>query len=69
MTLAATVVICVKLTPSVERSILNCVSLVELSLQARLIWLAEAAVAVRLLGAAGVADVGVVALATFDQAE
>ncbi len=43
-----------KVVPSVERSILNPLSLPELSVHARLIWVEEAAVAVRLVGAAGV---------------
>ena len=51
---APTVAICVKVVPSGERSILNPVSLVELSAHARLIWVEDAAVAVRPLGAAGV---------------
>ena len=40
--------------PSLERSILNPVSLFELSVQDRLIWLDDAAPAVRFVGAAGV---------------
>jgi len=39
---------------SVERSILNPVSLFELSVQDRLIWLDDTAVAVRFVGGAGV---------------
>src|SRR3972149_6657832 len=53
MTLAPTVAISVKLVPLVERSILKLLSLLALSLQVRLIWLAETALAVRLEGAAG----------------
>ena len=48
-----TVAICVKVTPSGERSILNPVSLLELSLQARLIWPVDTAVVLKLIGAAG----------------
>jgi len=54
VTPALTVAICVNVVPSGERSILNPVSLFELSVHDRLIWLDDAAVAVRLLGAAGV---------------
>jgi len=53
VTFAPTVVTGLKLVPSVERSTANPVSLPALSAQARLTWPAEAAVAVRLLGAAG----------------
>jgi len=52
--LAPTVATWVNVVPSGERSILNPVSLFELSVHERLIWLDDAAVAVRLLGAAGV---------------
>ncbi len=52
--LVPTVATCVNVVPSGERSILNPVSLFELSVHDRLIWLDDAAVAVRLLGAAGV---------------
>ena len=65
---ATTVAICVKVVPLDERSITNAVSLLELSLQARLIWLVDIAEAVRLLGAAGRAA-EVVALATLEYAE
>jgi hypothetical protein len=54
VTLVPTVAICVNVVPSGERSILNPVSLFELSVQDRLIWLDDAAVAVRFVGAAGV---------------
>ena len=49
--------------PSGERSILNPVSLEALSTQARLIWVVDAAPALRLVGAAGSA---VTVLATFE---
>ena len=45
--------ICVKLTLSVERSILTPVWLVEVLVQDRLIWLLPAAVAARFVGAVG----------------
>jgi hypothetical protein len=51
---APTVPIWVKVVLSSERSTWKAVSLVELSVQLRLIWLDDAAVAVRPLGAAGV---------------
>ena len=54
MTFVLTLPICVKVVLSSERSTLNPVSFVELSVQLRLIWLDDAAVAVRPLGAAGV---------------
>ena len=54
--LAATLAICVKVTPSVERSIRKFVSLLELSVHASVILVALAAVAVRPDGAAGRAD-------------
>ncbi len=79
---APTVATCVNVLPLVERSILNPVSLFELSVHERLIWLDDAAVAVRFVGAAGIGvgvgvavgvDVGVgvgfgavVALAVFE---
>jgi hypothetical protein len=50
--------ICKKVVPFVDRSTLNPVSLFELSVQDRLIWLDEIAVAVRFVGAAGV-EIGV----------
>ena len=53
MTLAPTVTSGEKFIPSVERSILKPSSFAALSIQARLIWLEETAVAVRLDGAAG----------------
>ena len=53
MALAAAVAIWVKLTPSGERSTLKPSSLVALSVQTRLIWLAETALALRALGARG----------------
>jgi len=54
VTLTPTVATWVNVVPSGERSILNPVSLFELSVQDRLIWLDDAAVAVRFVGAAGV---------------
>ena len=55
VTFAPTVAISVKVIPaSVERSILNSVSLSELSVQDRSISLDDTTVAIRLLGAAGV---------------
>ncbi len=51
---APTVPICVKVVPFNERSTWKPVSFVELSVQLKLIWLDDAAVAVRPLGAAGV---------------
>ncbi len=51
--LAPTVAICVKLTPSVDRSILKPCSFVERSVQARLIRSLPPAVAVRFVGAVG----------------
>ena len=45
----------------VQRSTLNPVSLLELSVQARLIWVVEMDVAVKLLGALGGEHAGVVA--------
>jgi len=51
---AATVPTCVKVVPFVDCSILNPLSLLELSTHARFICLEDAAVAVRLVGAAGV---------------
>ena len=54
VTFAPTVAISLKVKPaSVERSILNLVSLFELSVHERLIWLDDAAVAARFVGAAG----------------
>ncbi len=53
VTFAAVVPIWVKLMLSVESSTLNPVSLLELSVQLRLIWLELAGVAVRLEGAVG----------------
>ena len=52
--LAPTVPSCANVVPLVEHSILNPVSLLELSAQERLIWLEDAAVAFKLVGAAGV---------------
>ena len=52
----------------VHRSILKPVSVVELSVQAKLIWVEELAVATRLAGAAGGAS-RVVALAMLEYAE
>jgi hypothetical protein len=46
--------ICKKVVPFVDRSTLKPVSLFELSVQDRLIWLDEIAEAVRFVGAAGV---------------
>ena len=54
VTFAPTIAICVNVVPSVERSTLNPVSLFELSVQDRLIWLDDTAVAVRLVGGRGV---------------
>jgi hypothetical protein len=55
---APTIAISVNVTPaSVERSILNSVSLFELSVQDRSISLDDTPVAVKLLGAAGGANV------------
>jgi hypothetical protein len=54
VTFAPTVAISVNVVPSLERCILNPVSLFELSVQDRLIWLDDAAAAVRFVGAAGV---------------
>ena len=51
--MATAVATCVKITPSVERSILNPSSPVALSVHARFIRLDEAAAAVRPVGAAG----------------
>ena len=51
---ALTLPICLNALLLVERSILNAVSLFELSVQDRLIRLDDAAVAVRFVGAAGV---------------
>jgi hypothetical protein len=53
VTLALTVAICLKDLPCLVRSTLNPVSLFELSVQDRLIWLPETAVAVRFVGARG----------------
>ena len=47
-----------KLVPLVDRSILKPVSLSALSFQPRLIWLVDAAVAVRFVGAVGAVWVG-----------
>jgi len=54
VTSAPLVAISVNPLPFLERSTLNPVSLFELSVQDRLIWLDDAAVAVRFVGAAGV---------------
>jgi hypothetical protein len=54
VTFAPLRVICKKVVPSVDRSTLNPVSLFELSVQERLIWPDEIAVALRFVGAAGV---------------
>ena len=56
-------VISVQVLLSGDLSILNPVSLFELSVQLRFIWLVDAAVAVRLEGAAGALAAAVVALA------
>jgi hypothetical protein len=53
VTFAPTVAIRLNLPPLLERYTLKLVSLFELSVHDKLIWLAETAVAVRLLGAAG----------------
>jgi hypothetical protein len=55
VTFAFLVAICENDTPFFERSTLNLVSLLELSVQDRLIWLDDTAVAVRFVGATGVA--------------
>ena len=52
VTFAPTVEICVNVVPSLERSTLNPVSLFELSVQDRLIWLDDTGAAVMLVGAA-----------------
>ena len=54
VTFAPTVPICANVVPLVERSILKPVSLLELSVQERLIWVDETAVALRFVGAAGI---------------
>src|SRR4029453_4983724 len=54
VTFAPLRVICKKVVPSVDRSTLNPGSLFELSVQDRLIWPDEIAVALRFVGAAGV---------------
>jgi hypothetical protein len=54
VTLAFVVAICENDVPFLERSTLNLVSLFELSVQERLIWLDDTAVAVRSVGGAGV---------------
>ena len=59
VTFTPTVEICVNVVPSLERSTLNPVSLFELSVQDKLIWLDDAVVAARFVGAAGVAGVAV----------
>jgi hypothetical protein len=60
VTFACLVAICPKLVPFLERSTLNPVSLFELSVQERLIWLDDTAVAIRFVGAAGVGVAGAV---------
>ena len=67
MTFAPSTAISVKAPPPVERSNLKPCSFVALSVQARLIWLGETALAVRLLGIAG--GDSVVAVAGFEYAE
>jgi hypothetical protein len=54
VTFAPTVAICLNDLPRLVRSTVNPVSLFELSVQDRLIWLDDTAVAVRFVGAAGV---------------
>jgi hypothetical protein len=54
VTFAPTVAICLNDLPRFVRYILNSVSLFELSVQDRLIWLDDTAVAVRFVGASGV---------------
>ena len=54
-TSSRTTAICVKVTPSVERSILKPVSFSELMLQVRLMTPGDTVEAVRLVGAAGAA--------------
>ena len=54
MIFAATVPTCVKVVPFVDCSILNPLSLSELSVHAKFILLEDAVVAMRLVGAAGV---------------
>jgi hypothetical protein len=66
VTFAPTVAICVNVVPSVERSTLNPVSLFELSVQDRLIWLDDTAVAVRFVGGLGVGQTPEYELAVFE---
>ena len=66
VTFAPTVAICVNVVPSVERSTLNPVSLFELSVQDRLIWLDDTAVAVRFVGGLGVGHTPEYELAVFE---
>jgi hypothetical protein len=54
VTFAPTVAICLNALPRFLRYTLNPVSLFELSVQDRLIWLRDTAVAVRFVGASGV---------------
>jgi hypothetical protein len=54
VTFAPLVAICENALPFLERSTINPVSLFELSLHERLIWLDDTAIAVRFVGAAGV---------------
>ena len=68
VTFADTVANGVNVVPSGDRSMANPVSFDALSVQARLIWVLDTAVAVRLAGAAGAVPV-VCALATFDHAD
>jgi len=70
ITFVPTLAIWLKVTLSLERSIRNAVSLLELSVQLRSISLVDTAFAVRPVGAAGATGAGlVVALATFEYAE
>jgi hypothetical protein len=68
-TFAPTVAICVNVVPSVERSTLNPVSLFELSVQDRLIWLDDTAVAVRFVGERGVGHTPEYELTLFEYGE
>ena len=61
----ATVLICEKFTPSVDRSILKPVSVVELSCQLSMICVAESGDATRLVGAAGAFDVCAIVAASW----
>jgi hypothetical protein len=66
VTFAPTVAICVNVVPSIERSTLNPVSLFELSVQDRSIWLDDTAVAVRFVAGLGVGQAPEYELAVFE---